>query len=465
MKNPKFKKILSILLYSLPVLFFILCYFAIITSGEDIFQGAHTSPNILSDALAAFNHSARLADMFAWAVINFFDYSFSFGPDLFFRLLDVVAAFSAFYLATSVALRRRPRLDLKDALTFNALFLLVMLTSNGPTIYSGFSKIHNYLFISFFTFVFFLVELRALLGKPLPKGKLFALGMFILGFLFGLASNVAAIVFLPSLVAYALYLKLRRRPLNLKSFFLSFQGSSLLGILLALFLIYVVGPGLADYETSEAYLIVCDYLPLSSLLENPLPSLLRVVKHNLYNFGKFFLPFLVSALPEGFYFLSLKLKNRLVLPKFPPKEIDFLVASALFVVLHLLCLSQIYYPTRLMFPIYLLAAALFLFVSWRFLSAQKRFQEKTFLAPLSALFVALSVLIFALRAYFAYGYLKKVLPVLETIKSSPESSLCVEESVAHADFLPYLHLNQEDFLVDWALPQTIYDKSVTFCEQ
>ncbi|MBQ9020341.1 hypothetical protein IJ096_03415 [Candidatus Saccharibacteria bacterium] len=57
------KKFLSIALYALPLIFFIICYFLVVASGEDIFQGANTPPAILKDMRAAENQSARAADM------------------------------------------------------------------------------------------------------------------------------------------------------------------------------------------------------------------------------------------------------------------------------------------------------------------------------------------------------------------------------------------------------------------
>ena len=118
-----FKKVLSILLYTLLIVFFIVCYFLIVTSGEDIFQGANSMPDVINDSIAAFNHSARLADMYAWSSINFFDYTFQFGPDILFRLLDVALAFLTFYLTTFIALGRRPKLALKDSAVNTFLFI------------------------------------------------------------------------------------------------------------------------------------------------------------------------------------------------------------------------------------------------------------------------------------------------------------------------------------------------------
>lgn len=463
----KSRKLLSVLLYALPVAFFIVCYFLIVTSGEDIFQGANSAPNILGDALSAFNHSARLADMFAWSVINFFDYTFSFGVDTVFRLLDVLAAFSIFFMATYCVLRRRPRLRLLDSAVFCGLFLFTMLTSNGPTIYSGFSKIHNYLFISFFSLLFAIPILRRLWGRPFLIKKAFPrnLVMFILAFLFGLSSNVSGIVFLLTLPVYALFLKLRHHPLHIKDFLKNYGLSSIIGVLLSLFLIYVIGPGLAGYEASPAYLAVCDYLPLGEIFTNLGGSLVRILKHLAYNFGKFFLPFAVAAIPVAIS-LRASFKRKLKLSTlFSAPERRFLIASFIFIVLHILALTQILYPTRLLFPLHLFASALFLFIAKRFSYDNRKSlpRSRLSLAIVLTMLILSSSLLFT-RTYLAIGYLNQVKPALEEIKSSSETSLCVPASVYVSKNLPYLHLGQEDFLVDWALPETIYGKSVTFCE-
>ncbi|MBR3180961.1 hypothetical protein IKF63_02690 [Candidatus Saccharibacteria bacterium] len=524
------KKFLPFLLYSLPVFFFIISYFLIVTSGEDIWQGASTPVSIVPDALAAFRHSVRLADMFAWAVINFFDYIYSFGIDTLFRLLDVAAAFLIFYLSTYLVLRRRPRLRLSDAIIFSALFLSVFLTSNGLTLYAGFSKIHNYLFICFFTLLFGIPYLRDLWGLPPHPFKhlskpFFAFLMLLLGFLFGFASNVTAIVFLLTLPFYALYhyfslkntsksssksskslsnpSKTLSKPLsprtfvfsNLKSFIFSWRFCGILGILLSIALMYLVGNGLGDYDTNPAYLAVCDYLPFSDIFQNLPLSALRILKHNLYNFARFLFPFLLASIPIFFYLCFTKnlplLKNLKKSLNFSKTDRNFLVASGIFIFFHIFALSQIYYPTRLVLPAYLLAASVFLWFLKRLFSSifqknpkislktssksskslsnpsktlSKPCHPQTFLLIASSLCLVLTISILALRTYFAVTYLQKVAPVFEEIKTSPESSLCVPQETAFSPSLPYIHLGQEDFLVDWAMPQTIYGKTITYCE-
>lgn len=458
-----FKKIISCLLYSLPIVFFIVCYFLIVTSGEDIFQGANTMPDIVGDSIAAFNHSARLADMYAWSSINFFDYTFSFGPDTIFRLLDVALAFLTFYLATFIALSRRPRLRLTDASVFAGIFLCVMLTSYGTTLYGGFSKIHNYLLISTVTLGFLLIFIKDLLGqKTFEKTRFlhnFAVPlMLILGFIFGLTSSVTAVAFLLTLPIFAIIQKITRQKITLKKFLLSWRGASLLGILLALFCIYIIGPGLADYDVNPVYRAVSDYLPLNEIFTNLGDSIKRIFLHNAFNFGRFLAPFVVISVPTIIYALILKKKKLFSLPKFSQKEKNFFFFTLSFIIVHIIALSQIYYYTRMVLPIYLLGLALFFYVLLR------AFKKSQIPVPFALIEITLMGILIAIRTTFAIQYLNQVSPILENIKNGDETTYCVTPEQIKSRNLPYIYLGQEDFLVDWAMPQTVYDKTVDFCQ-
>lgn len=455
-----------------------ICYFVIITSGEDIWQGAASQVDIIGDSLAAFNHSVRLADMFAWSIINFFDYSYHFGPDTILRLVDVFAAFSIFYMATYIVLRRRPRLKLADATVFCGIFLAVFLTSNGLTLYAGFSKIHNYLFITFFSLVFGIFYLRDLWGREAPKTKLFPLIMLVLGFLFGFASNVTAIVFLIALAIYGLYIHSKS---GLYKFIFSWRFMGVIGILLSIALMYLVGNGLGDYDTNPAYLTVCDYVPLAEIFENFGASFPRLIWHNVYNFGRFLLPFLVATLPVAIYGLLKHLKPNFKALK-PHK--NFLVASLIFVFIHVFAMSQIIYPTRLVLPAYIFGFSIFFFVLKEiFVTAKVKdvvsekaaalkkvdFKKAGTLASktlknVAVVFLILATAITVMRGYFAVTYVSRINAVLEEIKNTETEIYCVDLKTATAESLPYIHLGQEDFLVDWAMPQTIYQKTITYCE-
>lgn len=504
----KSKKFLAILLYCFPIIFYAICYFLIITSGEDIWQGANTKVDIVGDALAAFNHSVRLADMFAWAIINFFDYHFQFGPDLIFRLIDLATALTIFYLATYIVVRRPPRLKLSDALVFCAIFLMVNFSSNGFTLYAGFSLIHNYLFITFFTLAFGIFYLQDIWRKETAASStslslrlqrkhpyLFALFMLVLGFIFGFASNVTAIVFLLALVIYTIYAYIRHRKKlrqqnihtqkavpnfksQIKNFIFSWRFTGVIGILLSIALMYLVGSGLGDYDTNPAYRSSCDYLPIGELLENPLAHLGRIFEHNLYNFGRFFLPFILLTVVIAIIFIILRKKPNFTALK--PHR-NFLVASLIFIIMHIFAMSQIIYPTRLVFPAYIFACAIYIFILLKLCSnkdnehtSTKKIkpQSKTSSSAITAktqnllalTFSIGAIILIAVRAYLAINYISKITPILNDIKNSSETVYCVNYNDAFSKQVPYLHLGQEAFLEDWAMPQTIYNKHVIYCD-
>ncbi len=448
------------LLYAIPVLFFIICYFLMITSGEDIWQGAASNVDIFNDAIAAFNHSVRLADMFAWSIINFFDYHFQFGSDTILRLLDVAAAFLIFYMATYIVLRRRPRYRLMDATVFCGIFLAVFLTSNGFNLYAGFSKAHNYLCIVFFTLAFGIFYLRDLWGRKAPKSKLFPLFMLVLGFLFGFASNVTAVVFLVTLVGYAFYYCISQKSFitPLKSFFFSWRTFGVIGIILSILLMYCVGNGLGDYETDPVYIITCDYIPIARLFDFGLlgDNIIRIIKHNAFNFGRFVAPFIVAIIPVVIYTVASHTRPQFA--KLKPYK-NYLIATIMFVFFHVLAMSQIYYLSRLMLPAYFVGVAMLFFVVGTVIPLK----SDKILPAVSVIFLCLATILTIAKFYFSMSYVTKIVPILDDIKNSESSTYCVSKEDAAAKTIPYIHLGQEDFLTDWAMPQTIYKKTITYC--
>lgn len=472
--KPLTRKILAGLLYTIPIVFFIVCYFVIVTSGEDIWQGAHSTVDIWGDAAAAFNHSVRLADMFAWSVINIFDYTFQFGPDIIIRVIDVLAAGSIMYMATYIALQRRPSLRLKDASVFMAIFLGIFLTSNGLTLYAGFSKIHNYLFITFFSLLFGIMYLRDLWGRKTPEKWWFAGFMLALGFVFGFSSNVTAIVFLLTLAIYSIYQLIiayrgkntssktkREFQQSIKRFFVSWRFAGVVGIFIALYVMYFIGNGLGDYDSSPVYRATLDYLPFAEIWHDIPGSVARIIHHNIYNFGRFLLPFAAMSLPVALY-LFVKRKTEKFGKIIKDKtDQNYLVAAGIFIFMHVFAMSQIKYPTRLVLPAYIFALAVFVWVLMRKFNLKRLSQAavKTTIIILLGLGTAL----LALRTIFAVNYVAKVSPILERIRDSEEQVVCIDWAEIKSPSIPYLHMEQEEFLVDWAMPQTIYGKTVSDC--
>ena len=456
------KKIFSVFLYVLPVMFFVVSYFLLITTGEDIWQGANTAPNIFDDAIAAFHHSARLADMYAWAVINFFDYQFQFGVDIVFRVIDVLMACAIFYLATYIVLQRRPKLQLKDALIFGAIFFLVMATSFGVVLYVGWSKAHNYLLITLVSLLFCICYLRDIWGLKITKSKLFVPVMVILGFLFGVMSNLTALVFGMTAVAYVIYLRIKKRKLPVKKFLCSWRLAGIVGALIGVGIIFLVGNGVGDYEHNKIYLTACDFVSFEQIFSNPFDSIWRIFLHTLYNFGRLLLPFAVVSILLVIYFVYKYRKKQFKYKKMSKTTCDIVFVLGAFATMHLIVVSQIFYIERIVFPAYAAAVLMFIIVVRHLWIGLKK--PISPLVPSIILLVGCTVVLI-LRTWLAVDYFVRITPVLDEIKNTEQDSFCVDSKTAKSPEIPYANFGQEDFLVDWAMPQTIYGKKIYFCDK
>ena len=276
------KKFLTCLLYGLPVIFFGVCYFLMTVWGEDIIQGAGTAPDVWNDIVGAFRHNSRLSDMYAWTVINFFDFQYSFGVDTIFRLIDVAIATWIIYLLASLILGRWPRLQLKDSLVFALSFLVILVTPHGYTLYRGFSVIHNYLIIGLATVAFGLPFVRSLAGQKVSKMYQKWWFALIIGLIFGMSSNITPIAFLICFVLVKLWQMWRTKSGGKAWRLPAWQWWMLAGMIITVAVAYIFGAGVSTYANNPVYTETYDYLAFSEIFANFGGSLVRVVKHILW---------------------------------------------------------------------------------------------------------------------------------------------------------------------------------------
>lgn len=444
----------SLLLYALPVIFFIISYFFITTSGEDIHQGAGNlangiAINSLDDAISAFKFNSRLTDMYAWSVIDFFDYQFSFGLDTIFRLIDVAAISFTFYLATYLILGRKPKLLIKDALIFCACFAAVTITPFGRTFYIEFSMIHNYVPLALTTLPFAIPYFNLLTKNPPKKHlNLLAVSMLVLGIIFGMSATITPLAFLLT-VAICSFLK-RKSFKNPPLWF----SAGIIGTIVGFFICWFAGSGI-DHYTSAETAATFDYLPLSDLLTAPASSIIKLIWHEVYNFGITLAPLFIIAIVSLVFSQD---RRAFFIKKFylslPKPLISFLFASAVFIVIHILGASLIKAPPRLLIPAYFIGViALFRF----------------FTPYISSNFCALSVVIFTIfmlisHTVFLTEYHNTTANVLDEIKTSENSAICITPERLKPPRFPVIDLGQANILVDWGYPEPIYGKSVTLCE-
>lgn len=456
-KKPLSKtQIKSLILYALPIIFFTISYFLLTTSGEDIHQGAGNLANggtldPLGDMARAFEHSGRITDMYAWSIIDVFDYQYSFGVDTIFRLIDVAVISSAFYLATYIVLQRKPRLEIKDSLIFCAIFCAIIFSPFGRRLYSEFSMIHNYVPLVFLTCAFTLPYIKLLEGAKFKDAhnfspKALAIILTPLGLLFGMSTTITPIAVIATIIIYMLinHKKIRRPPL----WFFVGIGATLVGFIISFFL----SPGMNNYATNPISAETFDYIAISDIFTTPATAIPRLFQHLLYNFGICLVPLVIYFIIAFIAAHGIKspLKN---LKKVPAGSSKIIFTLIFFIFIHILATIQIKTPPRILIPAYLAGIILI-----------ARLYAPSIKSKIFAISVVIiTTLAIIIHATFLTIYHIKTAKVFDEIKSSEESSLCIEHARIEAPRIPIINLSQEFILVDWGYPEYISGKAITFC--
>ena len=450
----KKSQILSLLIYSIPILFFIISYFLLTTSGEDIFQGAGNfsngnSLNPLADALNAFKFNSRITDMYAWSVIDFYDYQYSFGLDTIFRLIDVLVSSAVFYFSTYFILGRKPKLEIKDSLIFTGFFTIFTLTPFARPFYEEFSMIHNYPPLALITLIFSLPYLKLLLKNPPKKSPIISFFLLLAGLYFGMSTTVTPIAFLITVFLYCL---IRRK--NLKSLPAWFY-TGIIGTLLGLFITQILFSATNHYTDSSVAALSFDYVSLSALFTNPLSSLISLLKHFCYNFGLVLLPLI--ALYTLFAFLSKNFRfyfSKKFFTSISKPTLRLYLTLISFVLIHLFGYIQIIAPYRLLMPPFLIGLILIFKIFY------PTFNRKI----LTYSTIIISLLILLTHSTLLISYHSTASEVLSEIKNSEATDLCIAPSRVSPPRIKFIGLNQVNILVDWGTPEKIYNKNITFCK-
>ena len=460
------KKLLIALLYALPVVFLIVCYFCITTTEEDILQGAGTTPAVWHDLIAAFNNNARLADMYAWAVINFFDYQYQFGVDTIFRLIDVVAAVGMLLLACQVVLGRRPGLALKDSLVWGGVFLIIFTTPFGYTFYRGFSMIHNYLIIvlALLGFVLpFLQKARGMEVSKLYRRWWFAVSM---GLVFGLSANFPPPAFLATYLIVKIWqvYQLKRQKTTTKALKpAAWEWWMILAMLGSMAVGYLLGPGVSGYAADPVYTVSYDYVALGDIAQNFGSSIVRIMRHMVINFGRTLSPaILIGLLLYGIALVRSRLSGSKLqfLPKEAPERKHLLVIGT-FCIFVVLAGSQIVMPVRLCLPAYIGLTIIVMVLARGWFAGARVSGLLTGGVLISAAMLTLIVV----RGYLALDFHARAGRSLDRIKDAQTETVCIDinESIQRFTTPFNIFQQEETFVPRRTTPITIYGKDVTHC--
>lgn len=451
-KKPTKKQLFSFLLYLLPILFAIITVFFITTSGEDNFQGAGNFTNGIEinsaqDAVNAFNYNSRIADMYSWTVIDYYDNQYSFGLDTIFRIIDAITITAVFYIATYIILGRKPQLKIHDAIIFCLTFFAFIVTPFGRSFYYEFSMIHNYVPLALITLLFSIPYINFVIHKPQKTKRLllFPITMFLAGIIFGMSTTITPLAFIGTVIVYTL---LRHRDYNKPPLWFY---AGLTGIVTGFLFCWFAGNGINHYTSTEAA-EAFDYVALNDIFKN-IP---QIVSHIFHNFTLVLIPFIFIIIACVIFTKNPK-KNLNIksLKALPSKTKDFILILTIFIIVHLLGATLIKSPSRLLIPVYFACIIL----SFSFFKSYIRI-NKPFIA-ITTIAVASTVIV---HGFLLIKYRQEMSIILNNIKSTPESTICISPNDTLPTRIPLIDLAQANMIVDWGEPEPILKKEIINCE-
>lgn len=449
------RSILSLLIYLIPILFFIVSYFLITASGEDIHQGANNFANgvsidIANDAMSAFHHSGRITDMYAWTIIDFYNYQFKFGIDTIFRIIDVLMISGTLYIATYFVLSRQPKLIIKDALIFCGIFISIIFTMFGRQLYSEFSMIHNYVPLVFFTLLFTIPYFKLLIGKSVNnKYHLLTILWPIIGFIFGMSTTVTPLAFLFTAIFYLIIT--HKKPVKLPAWFYA----GLTGLIIGFCISFFLSSGMNNYADNPITAAEFDYVSLSAFFQNPFTTIPKLLFHLLWNGGMVLIPlFGLVVIASLFSQTFRQIFTKHPLKKLSPRTKKILLVFSLFIAIHILGTIQIKSPPRILIPVYLVGVILVFSVFASHIKSK----------IVGSAIITFGIIALVIHTTFLTLYHTKASNILNEIKNSPESGLCFDRAYTDSLRIPIINLSQEPLLVDWGYPEPIYGKDIIFCK-
>ncbi len=452
-RQRNYEKICSVILYLLPALFLAACYFLMTVTGEDLLQGAGLKGQYLYRAKNAFEYNARLSDMYAWGIIGAFDYIYSFGLDTVFRALDVLMGIGIVYIISYIGIGRRLKLCIGDALVFNTVFCAVFLDKNCESLYIAFSHIHNYLIIGIFTMIFYIPFARKAQGVVLPDGLCFKLGIMLLGFLFGFSSNITPIVFLISfficMLIWLINVICNKTKINFKKIITSWETFAVLGVVFACILMYGIGKGFSTY-INEGYINATDYISFNNIFSAPkyyIPKVLNHIYENFYEMFPCIALLLIALIVEAALYGKNKQNDR------SRAGIIFVSCSMLFVVLHILAMSQIRIVliARLAMPAYFVALSAICF-SVIDLIKQVDLNKACICLYSIALIILSGTMVFDVAGH-RYEYNRRIGEVVEAISKTENDFYYIPYTKNHIEKSEIFGFNQYGFVQDWVVGQ------------
>ena len=278
-KKDSCKKWLCIIGYAIVPTFFVILYLLMTETYEDIMQGNSEALLSVGGILnKIYNYIPRLGEFYQHIAVHSMTPQLTFGWDMFFRLITATVASGVVYFSAVFVLGRKPRLQYKDVIVYLGVMLLIMVSIFSEAFTYRFSYANNYV-LGLLAAVSFLVLFRLKL-KGDKWWKL--LGVVLLGFSFGISTELAPVAFL-ILVGLWTLIKVIKKEIILKDLWEKYrlQSFAVIGLIAGLAFFYL-GGGMS-VRTGGGYAEVYEYVSLGGLLHNPVETVYMLVHHLWYN--------------------------------------------------------------------------------------------------------------------------------------------------------------------------------------
>jgi hypothetical protein len=178
-------------------LFFVLLYWYMTMTGEDISQStASSNQSFLATIVNTYRYLPRIGELYQSLTIRFYEPIARLNHCLLPRVADSGLALTFLYFAAWLSLRRRPKLDAESAVAVALIFIILILSPANNIFASRFSCLHNYVLGYLLPILFCIPFAIAFSSDADRNSKGAAIGCFVLGLFTGYSTEVSPMLLL-----------------------------------------------------------------------------------------------------------------------------------------------------------------------------------------------------------------------------------------------------------------------------
>ena len=414
-KKTKYKVILCVVGYAMIPLFFVLLYLLMTETYEDIMQGnSGASKSVGGIINEIYNYIPRLGEFYQRIAVHFMTPQVSLGMDVVFRLITAMIASGTIYLSAVFIMGRKLKLEYKDVAICLSVLLFLMISIFSEAYTYRFSYANNYV-------LGLLVTVACLLPFRLKmdNNKWWnVVGCLIVGFLFGISTELAPVAFLILVMGWVI-VKFFKKEIIWKDLWGKYrlQTVAVIGLIVGLVFFYV-GGGIVE-RTGGNYGEIYDYVSPMGLLRQPMTTITRLIQHIWYN-----IRYLFFAVPLMGSYILVEAKLFKKGKKYLFWQVMLVAFCVLFVgATSLIAVHDDLYP-RFMLPVFIaivLATLLFVEHIIEYIKASEKVLKRY---AVTTVILGGIMIVDMVPAFVSYNLL--VAPKLEVIHYNPGGDLIVD---------------------------------------